>query len=653
MWMKKRDGVRKALNEIEERYIEEAGETKLRQQPYSAAGQGKRRLTGYVLAAALVLLILVIGTVQIIKRQEQTGIPDPTQEGTSLANNTETESTGAERTTDEEADSTSGETEDVPAGIYRPEEPVTLKVVDAVNSFCGEQTGWFAEVLKERFNVTLEIVNMMDETALEEGDIILWAAEGENYREAVADGILLDWNENDLLTIYGSYLQTHLADALEANAQMNGGVVYGFAGDGSEPGSVSADQQIYTWDMRWDLYEALGTPDVESLEDEIQLLKAMKELEPVDDEGRETYALSLWSDWDDGTLLCARLFAAGYEGYEALGVGFYDGQTGALQGVLEEQGVYYEALQFFNRLYRENLLDPDSKNQTIDQAMQKAASGSCLSSIVNYMGQKVYNTEEHLAQNQMMCALVPAAAEPMILVQPTLGTGYQWSIGAGTQYPELCMELINWLATPEGTLTLLYGPQGICWDYDEEDALYLTELGLQCVSASGTSMNTAGYEGTFTDGAFQSSATIWNRTSYIPDDVNDQSFWYQRWSSTQTETECEEEASWRAYTGSKNTDEYLRSLENGAYTLNTSNVRDTAIGFAAPGQQDDLYATWEQVCSVITERSWDCIYADTEEEFQSCWADLVSESAAAGYASCLEYSKEQAEKYYEAEQRYK
>ena len=38
-------------------------------------------------------------------------------------------------------------------------EPITLTVFSQVANFAGEQTGWFAKELKDRFNVTLKFIS--------------------------------------------------------------------------------------------------------------------------------------------------------------------------------------------------------------------------------------------------------------------------------------------------------------------------------------------------------------------------------------------------------------------------------------------------------------------------------------------------------------
>ena len=37
--------------------------------------------------------------------------------------------------------------------------------------------------------------------------------------------------------------------------------------------------------------------------------------------------------------------------------------------------------------------------------------------------------------------------------------------------------MIDYLATPEGSLVMWYGPKGLTWDYNEQGGAYFTELG--------------------------------------------------------------------------------------------------------------------------------------------------------------------------------
>ena len=49
--------------------------------------------------------------------------------------------------------------------------------------------------------------------------------------------------------------------------------------------------------VRYDLYKQIGSPEINELEDYVDVLKQMKEVCPTSDSGKETYGVSLFKDW--------------------------------------------------------------------------------------------------------------------------------------------------------------------------------------------------------------------------------------------------------------------------------------------------------------------------------------------------------------------
>ena len=240
------------------------------------------------------------------------------------------------------------------------------------------------------------------------------------------------------------------------------------------------------------------------MDDMVDLFKRMKEICPVDDNGNPTYAVSLWPDWDGDMVMYVKAFATAYYGYDELGVGVYDPETGTYYDCLQEDGPYLKALKFFNQLYQNDLLDPNSMSQTYDNMAEKARAGGVFFSIFNYSGSLCYNSEEHVAQDKMMMSLVPQEASPIVYGMSTSGGNRVWSIGSNTEHPELCMDIINWFATPEGAMTFWYGPKDLCWYYDDEGYIHWTDFGKTVYFDRDTQM-IGEYEGTgdFNSGSFQ------------------------------------------------------------------------------------------------------------------------------------------------------
>lgn len=535
---------------------------------------------------------------------------------------------------------------------YVPEETVTLQIFSQVSNVPGETKGFMAEALLEKFNVVVNIVN--DSSVLstmlqtgDMGDIVIWGNQDEDYKTAVNSGYLLNWNKDNLLSNYGAYVEKNLADALAYNAKVNGGTVYGFTGSISLPGSANSAGLLYTWDTRWDLYVAAGMPEINNLDDYIEMMKAFKQIEPKDENGNDAYALSMWPDWDGNMVMYVKAFATAYYGYDEWGMGLYDVRTGSFMGALDEDldnNAYYQSLKFINELYQNDLVDPNSMSASWDTFAEKMKAGGSFFSIFKYAGQDLYNTEKHAEENKYMCSLIPNDATPLIYGTSTVGSTYDWTIAAKTKYPELCMEIIDWLASPEGYMISQYGPREACWDVDEDGKLYLTDFGLECQkNKTGTSMDAIGSTGTFDKGMLQTNSLIWDLASYIPNDPNNQSFLYTLWDSMQTDPVNDTEASWREYTGETLAINYLLHNEN----IIVSPA--TGVKFANPSKKDALYTNWSQVATTIVNGTWKCIYAKSDAEFDQLWEQMVSEANSYGYDKCVEYSIEQAETRYLAE----
>lgn len=525
---------------------------------------------------------------------------------------------------------------------------ITLTVYSQRANYSGELQGWFAKVLEENFGVKFIIIPEGEgvyETRMENGDlgdIIIWGSDDTPYQQAVAAGLLLDWEEDNILQEYGPYMWEHMQDAFEKNKiisakkDADGNIIsadtiYGF-GAGMAVSSQSHDSFLYTWDIRWDLYEQLGHPEVKDMNDLMEVLEDMQEICPADDKGNKVYAMSLWPDWDGNMVMYVKSMATAYYGYDEFGFGHYNVTNGEYYDALSTGSPYLEMLAWFNELYRRELLDPDSMTQGYDEMIAKVQNGGVLFSIFNYAGNMAFNKQDHYDNDQIMMTLKPENAVPIVYGLSTLGGNQPWSIGAKTQYPELCMEIIDWLCTPEGRLTIDYGPKGVCWDYDENGKTYLTEFGLTCVEARDTVMPEEWGGKTFNDGSFQPNQITWAAGDTNPE--SGEPYNREYWASYQVEEgRCEAELDWRAFTGCTAIAEYLEQ-EN--------YVVDVVTTYSATEQDAVLDSKWSQVATCITDYSWRAIYASTEEEFQQIVSEMYGKAMSYGYRDCVEYSKNEA-----------
>ena len=80
---------------------------------------------------------------------------------------------------------------------------ITLDVYSQLANYSGEQIGFTATLLEDKFGVRLNIISDEDGTYAARmesgdlGDIVIWANSGTQYQEAVKQGMLLDWESED------------------------------------------------------------------------------------------------------------------------------------------------------------------------------------------------------------------------------------------------------------------------------------------------------------------------------------------------------------------------------------------------------------------------------------------------------------------------
>lgn len=522
-------------------------------------------------------------------------------------------------------------------------EVIKLNVYSQLANFSGKQIGWSADILKKKFNVELNIIPEGDgvfETRMTSGnlgDIVVWGADNDKYPLAVKNNLLFGWEDDNVLDEYGPYIKKNMPDALKKNKELTKTITNGASdklyGFGANVALNSKDHEsfFYTWDTRWDLYKKLGYPKIKNLQDYHKMLKNMQKLCPSDDSGNKVYAVSLWPDWDDAMVMYVKAMATAYYGYDELALGLYDPTNGKYHDALEENGPYLEMLKWFNDLYQDGLIDPDSMTQTYDEMIAKVQNGGTLFSIFNYSGSLGYNTKEHTSAGKLMYCMKPEDASPIVYGMNTQGGDRVWSIGAKTEYPEKCMEIINYLATPEGRMTMEYGPKGYTWDYDDQKHAYLTDVGMKCQKDKNTTMG-GGYKGSYHDGELQINNVTWSLDASNPDS-DGETYNKESWASYNATPSSDIEKDWRDKTGCTTINEYM---EKGKYTV------APGTSFSKETQDTTLKTTWNQVTTEIKNSSWKAIYAKSDKRFDSVVASMKKSAKKYGYDKCVEWSRNQA-----------
>lgn len=147
--------------------------------------------------------------------------------------------------------------------------------------------------------------------------------------------------------------------------------------------------------VRWDLYKQIGCPKINNDDDYIEALKKMKKIYPKTEDGLETYAMSAYNDSDLHTYFFKGCLGEGYVNLED-GLYVQDAKTNDLVVDIYDKGEdvktpFWSGVEFYNKLYREGLLDPDNFITQGEDLTEKYTKGQYLGGTVNWF-YGTYNT---------------------------------------------------------------------------------------------------------------------------------------------------------------------------------------------------------------------------------------------------------------------
>lgn len=105
------------------------------------------------------------------------------------------------------------------------------------------------------------------------------------------------------------------------------------------------------------------------------------------------------------------------------------------------------------------------------------------------------------------------------------------------------------------------------------------------------------------------------------------------WPNVRAASASEVELRWREENGAANAKEYLSQFP---YTVSKPNT------YTASVKPPELGEKWGKVIEIIKNGSWDAIYADSEQEFESILARMYQQAEDAGYGECVLWCEEEA-----------
>ncbi|WP_418276282.1 ABC transporter substrate-binding protein [Isoptericola jiangsuensis] len=526
-------------------------------------------------------------------------------------------------------------------------EPITVDVYDSLANYMGTQGGWFGKVVKDKFNMELNIIapnvagggDTLYNTRVSGGDLgdLVVVSKGQQMDELVEGGLLLDASN-----YYESMANVQPFDA--AVEYLNDGKdgVYGFptAVSSIKPTDPSEGlEPTFGPYLRWDLYAEAGYPEIGTLEDLLPVLKDMQDAQPEADNGQKAYAVSLFKDWDGNMMVMGKQPTTLY-GYDELGFVLAKADGSDYQSVIDSDSEYVRALKFYFDANQMGLVDPESTTQNYDTMFTKYQNGQVLLSWWPWLGQSAYNTTENMDAGKGFMLAPMADQEIFSYGAKVYGDNTMLGIGHDAEDPARLAAFIDWLYSPEGVnlnssqTGAAPGPEGLTWELGDGGEPALTEFGTQAFLEGGADVPADWGGGAYTDGV-----SALNVSTVLPKDVNPDTefpYNYTFWPSYQETVANPLTEDWSGQMGdAASTMEYLEA--------NDQLLVAPGASYAAPADSGEIETIRSQVKASIIEHSWKMVFAEDEAEFDSLLASMQETANGLGYETVLDFDMSNAE----------
>lgn len=531
------------------------------------------------------------------------------------------------------------------------DETITIDVYNGLANYMGMQEGWFAKIVRDKFNMELNIIapnvagngDTLYQTRTAAGDLgdLIIVDNGQQYNELVEAGLLTDASE-----YYETMENVQRFDAAVQNLNKDADGLYGFPTSVSTLKATDPSEGLdptFGAYVRWDLYGEQGYPEIGTLEDLLPVIQKMQEDNPTTDSGKKVYGFSLFSDWD-GNMMNAGKQLVTYYGYDESGFVLAKADGSDYQSILDSDSEYIRALKFYFEANQMGLVDPESTTQNYDTLFAKFQEGQVLFSWWPWLGQAAFNTTTNLTEGKGFM-LAPIQDQKIFSYGAEVYGGKQFiGIGSNAEDPERIAAFIDWLYSSEGVLANSSqtsgssGPEGLTWEMKDGEPV-LTEFGKQAL-LDGDGDVPEGYGG----GSYKDGVSALNVNTVLPIDINPDTgfpYAYTMWESYQNETTEPVKEDWsKNMGGAESTIGYLEE--------NDQLLVAPGASYVAPEDSSEISTLRNQAKATIIEYSWRMVFAKDEAEFDQLLKEMQETADGLGYQTVLEFdmnnAKDQNEK---------
>ena len=516
------------------------------------------------------------------------------------------------------------------------EEPLVITFYDEAANYHGTQTGWFAKVVKDRFNIELNIIapqvigGEVYATRAQDGDLgDILIVDKSKMKTLVEEGLVKDISDK----LPGCENIMRFKDQIDTyNKELTGeeGKYYGIPAEMTDTSPTElTDDVIYSSpQLRWDLYTAIGRPEIKDLDGLLDALEAIHEIHPTEGEDA-AYPFSLWPDWDGndnmiGIANVVQLTTWYGEKIKGSAILKPDNTFGK---ITDKDNSYYKIAKFLNKAYQRGLVDPESGTQKWDTVAAKLSARRV--DLMWYSWQVGFTNSSDYAAQGATFIFIPVGDQLYYAdADRYYGADRMWAVGSkveGEKYDRI-MEFLDWYASAEGMTFQHVGLEGLNYTVNEDGTF--TKLHDDALALNLEVPEEYGGGG-YSDG--NNAINQWIGASICVNPNNGErfpmKFWksYKEWEKEQDKTKAE----WQEFFGAENPVDYMKK--------NNKLLASPSVGFAPPEDSLDIQNIRSDVNAELCSYTWRMIFAESDDDFDSLWDEMVENMEGFGYEELYEY----------------
>jgi putative aldouronate transport system substrate-binding protein len=514
-------------------------------------------------------------------------------------------------------------------------ELMTIDFYDDAANYNGVQTGWFAKVVKDRFNIELNIIapQVVGEAVYATrsadgnlGDVIIM--DKTKFVNCVSAGLVRDISDKlpscEYLTPFSIQIET-----FNKNIGAPEGVVYGIPDQMTDtsPTTITGEYIGSQPQVRWDLYTAIGKPKVADLNGLLDVLDQIHKIHPKNDNGDPAYPLSLWPDWDNNDNM------SGPANVVQLTTWYGEKVKGSalllpdntFTKIYDKTGAYYKIVKFLNTANRMGLVDPESGEQDWNSVCTKLSSGQVDLMWYNWeIG--FWNSQERMDNGSAFMFLPVDDMNFYADADSFYGSSRAWGLGIGVEgekYDRI-MEFLNWYASPEGLVFQHDGIEGLNYTVNADGTFspYLDNALMDNLPVP-AEYGGGGYQ----DG--NNAINQWLCASICTNPNTGETYDTKYWASYIAKNMTQMKQDWITTFDANNAVDWMK--KNGKL-LASPNVSATLVD-----DTNDISVLRSEINEVLCKYTWQAIFVETDDEFETLWDKMTTEMDGYGYESLYNF----------------